>query len=97
MAKVVSLGVHRNTIAGRRKRDRAKEASQAVLGIMRQEDIRAYAFVAIGADGKAYAHLDTGGIVPMRVFPGVVREVLSDDMANSETEDDFRAALRSRD
>lgn len=94
-AKPVSLTVHRNTIEGRKKRERAREASARVLGIMRQEDIRAYAFVGIAADGGVFCTWDTGGIVPMRVFPGVVREALSDDIFGSEVEDDFRAAIRT--
>lgn len=95
--KPVSLSVHRNTIEGRKKRERARDASAQVLNLMRQEDIRAYAFVGIAADGGTFALWDTGGIVPMRVFPSVVREALSDDIFNSGIEDDFRAAIRSDD
>lgn len=95
-AKPVGLSVHRNTIAGRRKRQRAHEASAQVLRLMRQEDIRAYAFVGIAADGKAYTLWDTGAILPQRVFPGVVREALSDDIHNSGVEDDWRAPLVDR-
>lgn len=63
---------------------------------MRQEDIRAYAFVGIAADGSTFALWDTGSVVPMRVFPAVVREVLSDDIHNSGIEDDWRAPLKAR-
>lgn len=94
-SKPIPLAVHRNTIQGRRKRERAKEASRNVFSVMRQEDIRAYAFVGIGSDGKCFALWDTGGVVPMRVFPGVVKEVLSDDIAQSGLEDDFRASISS--
>jgi hypothetical protein len=62
---------------------------------MRQEDIRAYAFVGIAADGRTFAYWDTGAVVPMRVFPAVVREALSDDIFNSGLADDFRATIRS--
>lgn len=92
----ISLSVHRNTIAGRKKRELAREASTQVLRLMRQEDIRAYAFVGIGADGKAFTLWDTGSVMPLRVFPAVVREVLSDDIANSAVKDDWRAPLVNR-
>lgn len=94
-SKPISLAVHRNTIEGRKKRGRARDASKSVLAIMRQEDIRAYAFVGIAADGRCFTTWDTGAVVPMRVFPGVVREVLSDDIFNAGLEDDFRAAIRT--
>lgn len=96
MAKTVTLSVHRNTIQGRRKRDQAKEASARVLSVMRQEDIRAYAFVGIAADGNAFAIWDTGGVMPMVAFPEVVRCMLNEDMSLSGVVDDWRAPLERK-
>lgn len=92
-SKVVSLGLHKNTVERRTKRERAKAAVANVAGLMRQEDIRAYAFVGISAEGKAYALWDTGAIMPARAFPHVVVEALSDDIHNANLEDDWRPSL----
>ncbi len=96
MAKTVTLSVHKNTIQGRRKREQAKEASARVLSLMRQEDIRAYAFVGIAADGKAYALWDTGGVLPMIAFPDVVRGMLNESIAESGVEEDWRAPMERK-
>lgn len=42
-------------------------------------------------DGRAYAIWDTGGIVPLWSFPGMVEKVLDRDI--SEVEEDFEAAF----
>lgn len=96
MAKTVSLSVHRNTIQGRRKRDQAREASAVVRDIMRQEDIRAYAFVGISADGKAFAYWDTGAVMPMVAFPDVVRGMLHESIIESGVKEDWRAPLERK-
>lgn len=94
MAKMVNLSAHRNTLEGRRKREAAKAASGKVLGIMRQEDISAYAFVGISSTGDVFATWDTGAIMPMVAFPEVVRSMLAEDMAQSGVQDDWKAGLK---
>lgn len=61
----VQLSVHRNKLESRRKRALAKELQRDTEKLVRENDIRAYAVVGIGADGKAYALWDTGAILPM--------------------------------
>jgi len=54
-SRPVSLQAHKNTVENRRKRSLAKKATSAVEAIIRERDIRAYAFIGIGSDGQAYA------------------------------------------
>lgn len=92
-AQAVSLTVHRNTVERHRKRALAKELQGRVEALVREQDIRAYAVVGIGANGEAYALWDTGAILPMWAFPATVREVLRADMQSSGIEDDWRPTL----
>lgn len=92
-AKVVSLAVHKNTVEGRRKRTLAATMAANVAKLCREEDIRAIAVVGIASDGRAFALWDTGGIMPMRAFPHVVAEALSDDIHNADMADDWCPSL----
>lgn len=93
MKRPVSLTAHRNKVEARRKRELAKDIERQVSGLVKERDIRAYGFVGIASDGKAYALWDTGGAIPMRVLPHVFGQALSDDIFNSGVEDDWRPAL----
>lgn len=94
--KPVSLNVHRNSVEARRKRVLAKELKGRVEAMVRTHDIRAYAVVAIAADGQAHALWDTGAILPMWAFPNTVAYVLQEDIRNSDVEDDWRPTLTAK-
>lgn len=93
MAKPVSLNVHKNTVESRRKRGLAKSATAGVEKIIRDNDVRAYAFVAIAADGRAYCIWDTGAILPMWAFASTVESALTRDIEASGVDEDWRPAL----
>lgn len=93
MAKSVSLSLHKNTIERRRKRELASAAKTDVESIIRQHDVRAYAFVAIGADGKSHSVWDTGNILPMWAFADTVATVLREDIIAAGVEDGWKPNL----
>lgn len=93
MAKSVSLTVHKNKIESRRKRELAKDAQSQVEAIIRENDVRAYAFVAISADGSAYARWDTGAVLPLWSFAETVAHVLREDIRSTGAADDWRPNL----
>ena len=93
MAKSISLTVHRNKVESRRKRDLAKDVQSQVEAIIRENDVRAYAFVAIAADGTAYSRWDSGAVMPLVAFPATVAELLHRDIANSDVVDDWKPNL----
>ena len=96
MAKPVNLTVHKNTVERRRKRELAKTLKSLVDTLTRENDLRAYAIVGIGADGNAYALWDTGDILPMWAFADTVSHVLREDIRSSNVEDGWRPALPGR-
>lgn len=87
MTKSVSLTVHKNKVESRRKRRLAQDATRGVEAMIREKDIRAYAFVGIGSDGKAYACWDTGNILPLWAFADTVGTVLKSDIETSNVQD----------
>ena len=93
MSKKVSLTVHKNKIENRRKRDLAKSVVSGVEAVIKENDIRAYAFVGIAANGDAHAIWDTGNILPLWAFAPTVGEVLKTDVRNSEVEDGWHPEL----
>jgi hypothetical protein len=70
--KPVSLHAHKNKLEQRRKRELAKDATKAVEAIIREQDVRAYAFVAISSEGATFCRWDTGAILPMWAFAGAL-------------------------
>lgn len=91
---VASLSVHRNSIEGRRKRELARDLQKRTEKMVRDNDIRAYAVVGIGADGKAYAAWDTGAILPLWAFADTVATILRTDISSSDVVDDWRPNLK---
>jgi hypothetical protein len=87
MTKSISLTLHKNKVESRRKRELARDVMRGVEAMVRERDIRAYAFVGIGADGKAYASWDTGNILPMWAFADTVATVLKEDIKSSDVTD----------
>lgn len=92
----VTLSVHRNTVENRAKRERAVYAQKRVETIMRENDVRAYAFVAIGANGKMYSTWDTGAILPQWAFPATVAYALQRDLEDHGVEEDWKPTLPIR-
>lgn len=86
----VRLSVHKNTVARRRKKERATVMSKAAADMCRVHDVRAYAIVGIACDGRAYASWDTGRALPMWAFADTVATVLRKDIETCEVEDDWR-------
>ena len=89
----MKLSVHKNTVERRRKRDLAHSAVTAVRGVIKDHDVRAYAFVAIDAKGKAHCYWDTGAILPMWAFAPTVAAALEDDLQRSGVDEDWVPAL----
>lgn len=96
MKKPVSLSVHKNTLEGRRKRELAKDMRGQVESIIRECDVRAYAFVAIDANGGAHCRFDTGAFLPLWGFPSTVAAVIQREIENEEIADDWRPSLPIR-
>lgn len=90
------LSVHRNKVEARRKRELAADVDNRVGRMVRECDIRAYAFVGIAADGKAYALWDTGAVLPLWAFADTVATILRTDIQDSNVADDWRPNLRSQ-
>lgn len=91
---VVHLTVHKNTIERRRKRLLAREMAAAAGDMARERDIRAWAIVGLGADGRAYAAWDTGAVMPKWAFAATMADILRCDVNESETEEDWKPPLR---
>ena len=91
--KPVNLTVHKNKVESRRKRTLAKELRSGVDKMCREDDLRAYAVVGIGADGKGYALWDTGAVLPLWAFADTVAGLLRADIAHSDVEEDWKPSL----
>lgn len=89
----VNLTVHKNTVERRRKRELAKEVQTRVEKVTREADIRAYAFVGIGSDGKAYAVWDTGQVMPMWCFGSAMASILQRDMEEHLDTEDWKPPI----
>jgi len=98
-AKPASLTLHRNRIEARRKKDVARTVATQTLRLVREKDIRAYAFVGLAADGSVYALWDTGAAIPVRALAPLFSEVLTTDIHNAMADglkDDWRPALNPK-
>lgn len=91
MKKPVSLTVHKNKIESKRKRDLASEVDFGKL--VRDNDIRAYAFVGFDSKGRSFVCWDTGKIMPMWGFPGAVEWAIKIDIERSDIEEDWEAKI----
>lgn len=91
----VCLSTHKNTLEKRHARQMKQAACADVQAIMAQ-DVRAYAFVAIDAAGRAHAAWDTGSILPMWAFSSVVADMLRADIEASGVEETWRPNLNER-
>lgn len=89
----IRLGLHINKVEARRKRALAAALVRDTGKMVRDYDIRAYAVVGIGADGRAHCIWDTGAILPMWAFPATVHAALMRDLECSTVEEDWKPAL----
>lgn len=90
-----NLTAHKNTIEARRAKEQRTDVLKAVKSIM-SNDIRAYAFVAIDAEGRAHSTWDTGSIVPLWGFTPMVERILDADITQSDVEDTWKPNLNER-
>ena len=90
----VNIALHRNTIAGRAKRELAMEFGSRVEAMIRENDIRCLAFVGIAEDGRAFTHWDTGGILPLYGFPETMGAILRTSVETSGAAEDYKAPIR---
>lgn len=93
---VKSLTVHRNTLEKHRKRELAKDIQKHAEKMVRDNNIRAYAIIGIGADGKGYALWDTGAILPMWAFPATISAILQRDIEESGVGDDWKPSISNK-
>lgn len=93
MSRTVNLTAHKNTLAGRQKRDRAKEAGSRVEAMIRENDIRSFAFTGLASDGRAFTFWDTGGIVPLFGFPETMGAILRIDVDRVGVAEDYQAPV----
>lgn len=91
--RVASLHLHKNTVESRRKRELAAAVKADVEATIRTHDIRAYAFVGIAADGKAYSTWNTGEILPLWAFADTIATVLKEDIKTAGIEDGWKPNL----
>jgi len=89
----VKLHVHKNRVEARRKRNLANDATKGVAAIIKERDIRAFAFVGIGADGEAYAIWNTGAILPQWAFGDTIATILKNNISNSGISEDWKPNL----
>lgn len=92
-AKPVSLAVHRNTVEKRRARIVRKDMGETVRQFTSQNDIRAYAIIALDAEGNMHAYWDTGSVMPMWAFPDVMAAGLRREMETSGVDDTWKPPL----
>lgn len=93
MARVASLSMHKNKVEARRKKALAAAAKGRVEACIRENDIRAYAFVGIDAQGKLHAAYDTGAILPLWAFPSVIADGLRRSIEDGNIVEDWVPAL----
>lgn len=94
--KPVSLALHKSNLERTQRRDRRKQVVADAKAITSQNNIAAYAIVAMSDDGRCFATWDTGGIIPLWGFPEAVQAILSADIGASGVEEDFRKPLIDR-
>ena len=90
--KTVALSVHKNTIEKRRRKAIQNNMVRAA-GNMGKQDVRAFALVAISADGSALCAWDTGSILPLWGFAPTINNILSRDIEDSGVEDTWSPSL----
>ncbi len=94
-SRPVNLTVHKNTIEKRRKRGLAKDVGSSVEALIRETDLRAYAFVGIAANGKGYALWNTGAIMPKWCFGSAMGSILERDMERTNAGEDWKPPIVS--
>lgn len=90
-----SLSVHKNSIERRNRKSMQSRMIAAAKG-MDEQDVRAYAIVAITSNGDALCSWDSGSVVPLWAFSPIVEQVLSRDIDESGVEDTWSPSLSER-
>ncbi len=88
-AGIVSLAVHRNTLARRKRQEAQRELLAGIRCMVTSSDCRAYVVVLFDENGQARTMWDTGRIVPQWAMPDMVSAVLRHDFAENGPPDDF--------
>lgn len=94
-SSIKSLSVHKNTLERRRKKDVAERLTRDTAKMVKDNDVRAYAVVAIKADGNGCVMWDTGKILPLWAFPETVAAILRKDIEGSGVVDDWKPPVPS--
>jgi hypothetical protein len=94
--KPISLAAHKSNIERTRRRDIRKQVVADAKAITSQNNVVAYAVVAMSDDGRCFATWDTGGVIPLWGFPEAVRAILDHDIGASGVAEDFRKPLIDR-
>jgi hypothetical protein len=94
--KPVSLSLHKSQIERKRRRCVRAEIVHAAKAITSQNNVCAYAVIAMSDDGRCFAQWDTGGVIPLWGFPEAVQVILAEDIAASGVPEDFRKPLIDR-
>jgi hypothetical protein len=61
--------------------------------MIRENDIRSFAFVGLANDGRAFAFWDTGGVVPLFGFPETMGAILRLDVERSSVAEGYMAPV----
>jgi len=95
MTKPTCLTEHRNTIEKRHRKEIQADMVQGVKSIGTQ-DVRAYAIVAITADGNAHCRWDTGSIMPLWAFAPTIQAALAREIEESGVDETWKPDLGER-
>lgn len=90
---VKSLTVHKSQIERTRRKAVREQMVKAATDVASQNNVRAYAIVALTDDGRALAAWDTGQVIPMWAFASTVQAILQSDMEMNLQSEDFRPPL----
>lgn len=74
--KVVQLHVHKNTVAKRRRKELRDEAIQSVKDLFSENNVKAFAVIAIGEDESTFTASNDGKLTPSQ-FALLLRDALS--------------------
>lgn len=91
--KPTKLSAHKNTIEKRRKKELANDITRAGAKMCRDRDIRAYALVCIDSKGRGYVNWETGSIVPIWAFTGMISAILQRDIEEADLDETWRPPL----
>lgn len=86
--KVVQLHVHKNTVAKKRRKLLKEEAVKAVMDLFNENNIQAFAVIAIGDDESTYTASNDGKLTPSQ-FALLLRDALCVETLSGATNSDY--------